>query len=298
MLDAIALYLVYQSSRVISLRIVTTDLDLLPCASRKGKTNSDLIRNAVLLWNNVVLCAIFKCKRVWFRFLRQYAVFCAVLKSIDDLFFSCEFALRFISQITVWLDDSFFCVDELSFRRRFWPAWARKISIFIHVTWFTSIWRRCTSYHNFMFSCTLRTCTSDFNLITKLSIYMLVIRSNLFDFLMKCINSYFSDANVTSWVWTYFAQMLCALLSVLQISSMNLLYTKMLMSLTKLSTSILIFNVLHFFIRLMLKNRKRINEMKDLCNMSAFILHISLVCLLNLSNVSWFLRKLHAHLTM
>ncbi len=130
MLDAIALYFVYQISCIISLRIVTTDLNLLSCASRKDKTDSDLIRNTVLLWNNVVFCAIFKHKRVWFRFLHQYAVFCAVLKSIDDLFFSCEFALRFINQITVWIDDSFFCVDELSFRRRFWPAWARKISIF------------------------------------------------------------------------------------------------------------------------------------------------------------------------
>ncbi len=130
MLDTIALYFRYQSSHVISLRIVTTDLNLLSCASRKGKTDSNLIRNAVLLWNNVVLCAIFKHKRIWFRFLHQYAVFCAVLKSIDDLFFSCEFALRFINQITVWIDDSFFCVDEVSFRRRFWPAWAQKISIF------------------------------------------------------------------------------------------------------------------------------------------------------------------------
>ncbi len=120
----------YQSSRFISLRIVTTDLDLLSCASRKDKTDSDLIRNAVLLWNNVVLCAIFKCKRVWFRFLHQYLVFCAVLRLIDDLFFSCEFALQFVNQITVWIDDSFFCVDELSFRRRFWSAWARKVSIF------------------------------------------------------------------------------------------------------------------------------------------------------------------------
>ena len=110
MLDAIALYFRYQSSRVTSLRIVTTDLDLLSCASRKGKTDSDLIRNALLLWNNVVLCAIFKRKEVRFRFLRQYAVFCVVLKSIDDFFFSCEFALRFINQITVWIDDSFFCV--------------------------------------------------------------------------------------------------------------------------------------------------------------------------------------------
>ncbi len=107
-----------------------TNLDLLSCTSRKDKTDSDLIRNAVLLWNNVVLCAIFKHKRVQFRFLHQYAVFCAVLKSIDDLFFSCEFALWFINQITVWINDSFFCINELSFRRQFWSAWVWKISIF------------------------------------------------------------------------------------------------------------------------------------------------------------------------
>jgi len=75
-----------------------------------------------------------------------------------------------------------------------------QLSASIHVMWFTSIWRRCASHCNFIFSCTFRTCTSDFNLITKLFICMLVIMSNLFDFLMKCINSYFSDANVVSWV--------------------------------------------------------------------------------------------------
>ena len=49
MLDAIALYLRYQSSHVISLRIITIDLNLLSCISRKDKTDSDLIRDAVLL---------------------------------------------------------------------------------------------------------------------------------------------------------------------------------------------------------------------------------------------------------
>ncbi len=164
--------------------------------------------------------------------------------------------------------------------------------------WFTSIWWRCMFHCNFIFSCTFKTCTSDFNLITKLFIYMLVIMSNLFDFLMKCVNSYFSDANIASWVQTYFAQMSCTLLNALQISSMNLSYARILMSFTKLNTSILILNVLHFSIKLTLKNRKRINEMKNLCNMFAFILHMSLICSSNFSNVSWFLRKLHAHSTM
>ncbi len=156
MLDAIALYFVYQSSHVTSLRIVMTNLDLLSCTSRKGKTDSDLIRNAVILWNNVVFCAIFEHKRVWFQFLRQYTVFCAVLKLIDDLFFSCEFALRFINQITVWIDDFFFCVDELSFRRRFWPSWARKISLAIDSQFKMNEISHCSDFNSLLLSINCR----------------------------------------------------------------------------------------------------------------------------------------------
>jgi len=72
----------------------------------------------------------------------------------------------------------------------------------------------------------------------------------------------------------------------------------MLISFTKLSTSILILNALHFSIKLALKNRKKIDEMKDLCNMSAFILHMLLICLLNISDVFRFFRKLHVHSIM
>ncbi len=173
-----------------------------------------------------------------------------------------------------------------------------QLSASIHMTWFTLIWRRCMSHCNFMFSCTFRTCTSDFDLITELFICMLIIMSNLFDFLMKCVSSYFSDANVASWVQAYFMQMSCALLSVLQVSSMNLLYVRMLMSFMKLSTSILILNALHFSIRLALKNKKRIDEMRNLCDMFAFISRMSLICSLNFSNFSQFSRKLHVHSTM
>ncbi len=58
------------------------------------------------------------------------------------------------------------------------------------------------------------------------------------------------------------------------------------MSFMKLSTLILILNALHFSIRLALKNRKRIDEMKNLCDMFTFILHMSLIYSLNLSDVS------------
>ncbi len=135
-----------------------TDLNLLSCTSRKDKTDSDLIRNAVLLWNNVVLCVIFKRKRVRFWFLRQYAVFYAVLKSIDDLFFLCEFALRFINQITVWIDDSFFCVDELSFHHRFWPTFCRLYDAFsCNCRVFSEIYDKCEQWlktHDIKFSMT------------------------------------------------------------------------------------------------------------------------------------------------
>jgi len=173
-----------------------------------------------------------------------------------------------------------------------------QLSVNIHVMWFTSIWQKCMFHCNFMFSCTFRTCTSDFNLITELFIYMLIIMLNFFDFLMKCVNSYFSDVNVASWMQVHFMQTSCILLNVLQISLMNLSYAKMLISFTKLSTLILILNALHFLIRLALKNRKKIDEMKNLCDIFAFILCMSLICLLNLSDVSWFLKKLHVHSTI
>jgi len=66
----------------------------------------------------------------------------------------------------------------------------------------------------------------------------------------------------------------------------------------KLSTLILIFNALHFSIKLALKNRKKINEIKNFCDMSAFILHMSLICSSNISNISQFFKKLHVHLIM
>ncbi len=100
---------------------------------------------------------------------------------------------------------------------------SRQLSVSILVTWFIFICRRCASHCSFMFNCIFKTHMSDFNLIIELSIYMLVIMLNLFDFLVKCVSSYFSDANVVSWVQAHFAQMLYALLNVLQISSVNLL---------------------------------------------------------------------------
>ncbi len=79
------------------------------------------------------------------------------------------------------------------------------LSVNILVMWFTSICWRCMSHYNFMFSWIFKTCMFDFNLIIKLSICMLVIMLNFLDFLVKCVSSYFSDANVTSWVQTHFA---------------------------------------------------------------------------------------------
>ncbi len=100
---------------------------------------------------------------------------------------------------------------------------SRWLSVSILVTWFIFIYWRCASHCSFMFSCIFRTHMFDFNLIIEFSIYMLVIMLNFFNFLMKCMSLYFSDANVASWVQAHFMQTSCALLSVLQISSVNLL---------------------------------------------------------------------------
>jgi len=70
------------------------------------------------------------------------------------------------------------------------------------------------------------------------------------------------------------------------------------MSFMKSSTSILISKALHFSIKLALKNRKRIDDMRNLCNMSVFTRCIMLICSSNISNDSLFFRKLQVHLTM
>jgi len=71
----------------------------------------------------------------------------------------------------------------------------------------------------------------------------------------------------------------------------NEFIVNMLISFTKLNTLILIFNALHLSIRLALKNRKRIDEMENFCNMFAFISYMSLVCSLNINDVSLFLKS-------
>ncbi len=98
----------------------------------------------------------------------------------------------------------------------------KRLSASIFVTWLAFICWRCASHCSFVFSCTSRTYTSDFDLITELSICMLIIMLNFLDFLVKCVSSYFSDANIASWVQAHFMQTSCILLSVLQISLMNL----------------------------------------------------------------------------
>ncbi len=70
------------------------------------------------------------------------------------------------------------------------------------------------------------------------------------------------------------------------------------MSFMKLNTSILISRTLHFLIKLTLKNRKRINDMKDLCDISTFIQCIALIYSLNISNDSLSFRKLQVQLTI
>jgi len=68
------------------------------------------------------------------------------------------------------------------------------------------------------------------------------------------------------------------------------------MSFMKFNTSIFISNALHFSIKLALKNRKRIDDMKDFCNMSAFILHIAFIYSLNINDDSLSFRKLQVYL--
>jgi len=97
------------------------------------------------------------------------------------------------------------------------------LSISILMMWSASIWRRCESHCSFMFSCISRTYMFDFNFIIEFSMRRLIVMSNLFDLQVKCVNSYFSEANIASWVQAHFAQTSCARLSNLQIDFVILL---------------------------------------------------------------------------
>ncbi len=92
-----------------------------------------------------------------------------------------------------------------------------QLSISILMMWSASIWQRCESHYSFIFSWTSRICTFDFDFIIEFSMCRLTVMSNLFDLRMKCVSSYFSEANVASWVQAHFAQTSCARLSILQI---------------------------------------------------------------------------------
>jgi len=75
-----------------------------------------------------------------------------------------------------------------------------QLSISILMMWSASIWWRCKSHCSFMFSCTSRTRTSDFNFIIEFSMHRLTVMSNFFDLWVKWVSSYFFEANVASWV--------------------------------------------------------------------------------------------------
>ncbi len=63
----------------------------------------------------------------------------------------------------------------------------------------------------------------NFNFIIKFFMHKLTVMLNLFDLQVKCMNLYFFEANVASWVWAHFKQMSCAQLNVSQIDFMILL---------------------------------------------------------------------------
>ncbi len=148
------------------------------------------------------------------------------ISSLLSLLDSFSFLLRWCHVKTSNVISDFITVEYT------WWAFAKiashiktlsQLNVSILMTWFVLIWWRCASHCSFMFSWTLRTRTSDFDLMIDSSMCMLIIMSNFFYFLIKWVNSYFFDANVTSWVQAHLLQTSCILFSIMQISSMNLL---------------------------------------------------------------------------
>ncbi len=202
---------------------------LISCVWLLTQLCSVILFCSMFRWTCNKLMYVSAFKVLMFTLLNASATWCRVwfwsVSSLHSLFNSLSFLSRWCqtdtsNAISDLITAEYTCLTFVKIA--FHMKTSRWLSVSILVTWFISICWRCASHCSFMFSCISRTCTSDFDLITELSIYMLVIMLNLFDFLVKCVSSYFSNANVASWVRVHFAQMSCALLSVLQISLMNL----------------------------------------------------------------------------
>ncbi len=164
-------------------------------------------------WTCSELMYVFVSRVSMFTFLNASATWCKVwfwsVSSLHSLlnslsFLSCWCQIDALNAISDLTTAEYTCLAFVKIALH--VKISRWLSISILVTWFIFICQRCMSHCSFMFSCTSKTRTSDFDLITEFSICMLVIMLNLFDFLVKCVSSYFSDANVASWMQAHFAQ--------------------------------------------------------------------------------------------
>ncbi len=184
---------------------------LIFCVQSLTQLRNMILSCSMIKWTCSELMYISAFRVLMLTFLNIFATWCRVWfcnvsslhsLSVSSFSFSCWCQIDASNAISDFTIVEYICFAFVKIASH--VKTSSQLSASIHVTWFTSIWRRCAFHRNFMFSCTLRTCTSDFNLITELSICMLVIMSNLFDFLMKWVNSYFFDANVASWVQAHF----------------------------------------------------------------------------------------------
>ena len=119
--------------------------------------------------------------RVWF-----WSVFSLHSLLNSSFFLSCWYQIDALNAISDLITAEYTCLAFVKIVSH--VKTSRWLSVNIFMTWFIFICWRCASHCSFMFSCIFRTCMSDFNLIIELSIYMLVVMLNLFNFLVKCVS--------------------------------------------------------------------------------------------------------------
>ena len=146
------IYLIFCIQLLIQLQNV-----ILSCSMFKWTCNELVYISAFRVLMLILLNIFATWCRVWF---------CSVssLHSLSDNSFSfsrwCQTdALNAISDLTT---AEYICLTFVKIVSH--VKTSSRLSASIHVTWFTSIWQRCASHCNFMFSCTFRTCMSDFDL--------------------------------------------------------------------------------------------------------------------------------------
>ena len=155
----------------------------------------------------------------------------------------------------------------------------------------------CGPHLNFESICTPKTRMSVFGVITLLSMRIFTVISNFLGVRVRWISSYLSGAKLAPWVRAHCVHTSCTLLNVSHVSAVDLPYARIFTSSTNPTGEAFTSSFSHPSTSSALKNRNRIGDTGEPCEMPAKTRRNALVLPSNDSVNYLFFKKLLTYLT-